>query len=430
LTDASAPRPGATVRSFLLSSDPNAEASLDHVRSLFPQVMSSDALHHLRDALTATQQSPLVTLEELPMPASAATLPQPVKSLGAASPLAAELTRLVGTVAKSGGTGETLYRMQAPAHLAGQLGRSVRPMQAAGGGIHGALMGSRGIVGQAAFVPAATAGGAVLVASAAPLVLLAVGTAVAVSAEQKQQETLHRVHESVEKLHEDALHAELDKLEAAAEAVGHASDVLLDEGQLTPALGLDSTVRDVGVAVQTARRRVSGWSQALRSLDEGGATRKSLMAAFPGLGEVNGRFEQEFRIARLAIELHRRSTVVQAVAQGQADREKSLRRFLGGLQRRLSTLDELESKMVHTLESLSAVPVSPGHRLSRQLFTRKEMQELLQWQDTLRALPLVEFRGGLHEGSDDVGFLAVRREDGALSFLPSGDHIPSTRQSA
>src|SRR3954454_8236236 len=132
--------------------------------------LTPERLTELRSALATFSSAPLVTLEAHPLAKTrdrSAGLP-----LDALSPLAQELSRLVAANAKSvpavarvAESGEVLYKLVVPAKVAAQVGKGlVKPMKskAVADGVHGSLVGAKGIVANASFVPvpSATAGAA------------------------------------------------------------------------------------------------------------------------------------------------------------------------------------------------------------------------------------------------------------------------------
>src|SRR3954465_8012703 len=156
--------------------------------------LTPERLTELRSALATFSSAPLVTLEAHPLAKKrerSAGLP-----LDALSPLAQELSRLVAANAKSvpavaqiAESGEVVYKMVVPAKVAAQVVKGlVKPMKskAVADGVHGSLVGAKGIVANASFVPVSSAGAATgtamagtaaaasMVTVAAPLVLLAV----------------------------------------------------------------------------------------------------------------------------------------------------------------------------------------------------------------------------------------------------------------
>src|SRR3954454_9040231 len=127
--------------------------------------LTPERLTELRSALATFSSAPLVTLEAHPLAKKrdrSTGLP-----LDAVSPLAQELSRLVAANAKSvpavarlAESGEVLYKMVVPAKVAAQVGKGlVKPMRskAVADGVHGSLVGAKGIVANASFVPVQSA---------------------------------------------------------------------------------------------------------------------------------------------------------------------------------------------------------------------------------------------------------------------------------
>ncbi|OYN92417.1 hypothetical protein [Parenemella sanctibonifatiensis] len=131
--------------------------------------MTPERLADMRTALASFAQTPITTLEMHPI-----TRRQERSggiALHAASPLAQQLSQLVAQTARSTpskagaapaieAAGEVLYRMVVPAKVAEQVGQGlVKSMtsKAVPGGVHSAMMGAKGIVAQATFMPVARA---------------------------------------------------------------------------------------------------------------------------------------------------------------------------------------------------------------------------------------------------------------------------------
>src|SRR3954451_21009428 len=190
--------------------------STSQATTLLPAVadqgtLTPERLTELRSALATFSSAPLVTLEAHPLVKKrdrSAGLP-----LGAVSPLAQELSRLVAANAKSvpavaqvAESSEVLYKFVVPAKVAAQVGKGlVKRMKskAVADGVHSSLVGAKGIVAHGAFVPVqsasagagtGTAVGTVAAGSmitvAAPLVLLAVAVGAIAHADNQRHKAI------------------------------------------------------------------------------------------------------------------------------------------------------------------------------------------------------------------------------------------------
>src|SRR4051794_1507322 len=123
--------------------------------------LTAERLTELRGVLAALADQPIATLEVHPLPDNldrSRGIP-----LDAASPLAQHLSQLITqsarnfpVVATATAADEVLYRMVVPAKVAAGFGQGiVRSMRSktVAGAIRGPIMGAKGIVGAASFVP-------------------------------------------------------------------------------------------------------------------------------------------------------------------------------------------------------------------------------------------------------------------------------------
>lgn len=303
-----------------------------------PQVGNSDALtparlDELRTVLATLADTPIATLEAHPLPAGADLsrgLP-----LSSASPLAQSLSQLASQLPTqlSRPGSETLYRMVLPAKVAAQFGEGLlRQMPSKAGGVHSALLGASGITAQASFVPvtgAATGGltGMAALTIAAPLIVGAVAACASIHAEQQRQQAIQRITKLLEKLHQDRIDDERNKLDGTRSSITKATAILLDRGLIGEALGLGTAVNNIDTAVAAATRRVGRWQKSLDSLPGGLVEMNKVNALFPGLHNPNGEFHAHLELARAAIALKRRVIVLQAVEQAQLNPENSFERL-------------------------------------------------------------------------------------------------------
>lgn len=403
--------------------------------------MTPARLAELRTVLAALTDSPIATLEAHPISTKrerSGGIP-----LNAASPLAQQLSHLVAQTTKSApstlkvaDSGEVLYRMVVPAKVAAQVGKGlVRPMPAAAGGFHGALVNSTGIVGQAAFVPvagkaaaagaatgsAATVGvaavGAGVVTVAAPLVLMAVAVGVSAHADRQRQESIARITDLLEQLHEDNLDSERNELDACRDAIGKATSILLDQGRAGLSLGLDSASYAISKAIERSWDRLRKWQDALVALPDGPVELGALTKAFPGIDEEGGEFRAHLAIARLAIALKRRVIVLQAVEHAQLEgTDNPFKSFIATLNADDRRVSELEAGINSVLLRLSTLELKRGRGFRSLMFTQGEVDDLLHAVYRLRAL------GDSVNVADSQADLAIEMErssDGSLVVFPA-----------
>ncbi|OBG34925.1 hypothetical protein [Mycolicibacter heraklionensis] len=401
--------------------------------------MTPERLGELRTVLAAMADSPIATLEAHPLPA------QVDRSRGmhldAASPLASHLSQLISQTSKAtpgAAAGETLYRMVVPAKVAAQVGGGmVKSMasKAVPRGVHSALVGSSGIVGQATFVPVAgkaaasgaaggAAAGAGVVAAgagaltlAAPLVLMAVAVGVSAHAEQKRQQAIENITAMLAKLHDDAVDRERISLSGCRAAIDKATAILLDEGQMGVALGLDSAVYAIETAIAQATQRAKKWQRALDAWGERPVELATLAKHFDGLDKHDGGgFRAHVEIASLAIALKKRVIVLQAVEHAQLNPTNPFKNFIGTLKRDQKAVLELEADIMGVQRQLSTLQLDRPHGIRDVLFSRGEVDELLQATYRLR-----ELGDGIDaaEHKSDVAIEVVRESDGSVVVFPA-----------
>ncbi|STX07471.1 hypothetical protein [Kocuria rosea] len=404
--------------------------------------MTPARLAELRTVLATLATAPIATLEAHPM--SHGRDRKGGIALHAASPLAQQLSQLVTQTTQSApatlnvaGTGDVLYRMVVPAKVAAQVGKGlVKPMasKAHAGGNYGDLVGSAGIVAKATFVPvagktavagaatgsAATAGVAVASAGAltvaAPLVLMAVAVSVSAHADHQRQESIERITDLLEQLHEDKLENERSELDGCRDAIDKATSILLDQGRIGLSLGLDSAAHAIGKSIERTRRRLDKWQDALAALPEGPVEIGALRKAFPGITEEGGTFRAHLELARLVIALKRRVLVLQAVEHAQLDgASHPFETFVRTLQDDERRVDELESGITSILLRLSTLELKRRGGFRSIMFTQGEVDDLLEAVYRLRALG-----DGLDVGINqaDVAIEIERRRDGSLVVFP------------
>lgn len=409
--------------------------------------MTAERLTELRGALAALADHPIATLEVHPLPDKldrSRGIP-----LDAASPLAQHLSQLITQSARHSpvaatatAADEVLYRMVVPAKVAAELGQGiVRPMRSktVAGGIRGPIMGAKGIVGQASYVPvgqAATAGavggagatagaavaggtvaGGTALIVAAPLVLMAVAVGVSASAEHQRQQAIEHITELLEQLHEQKLEDERSELDGCRDAIDKATAILLDQGKLGVSLGLDSAVYAIGKALAAADRRLDKWQKALDKLPDGKAVEvDTLTEAFPGIDGNGGTFRAHLELAALAIALKRRVIVLQAVEHAQGDPGNLFENFARALKADQRRLDERESSIADVLVRLSALELGRPRGWRAPVFTPFEVDRLV------RAVNRIHSLGDGVTANDRATDLAIeiaRNKNGSVFVLPA-----------
>ena len=393
----------------------------------FTGTMTPERLSELRTVLAAMADSPITTLEVHPAPDKLDK--SSGISLHAASPLAQNLSQFINQTAKpaagAAAAGDVLYRMVVPAKVAGQVAQNaVKPMasKAVSGGIHSALMGSKGIAAQAAFVPATGTGvaaagaGAAAITVAAPLVLMAVAVGISAYADHQRTQALERITELLEKLHESKLIDERNALDGCRGAITKATALLLDKGRIGVSLGLDSAVYEIDKAIAHAHRRLKEWKAALAEFGDGSVDIGKLRAKFKGIGTDFGDFQTHLELAVLAIALKRRVIVIQAVDHAQLDEGNPFENFIGALHDDKKDLDELELGIASVLRQLSTLQLTRRAGIRDLMLTSGEVDDLLRSAHKLHALG-----DRVEDGNKqpDVTIDIVRSHDGSVLVLPA-----------
>ncbi len=396
--------------------------------------LTPQRLGELRTVLAALADAPIATLEAHPIPKGldrSRGLP-----LDSASPLATHLSQLIGQTSKTapaaaaGFGGEALYRMVVPAKVAAQVGTGlVKPMasKAASGGVHSALVGSSGIAAQATFVPVAgktaalgavggAAAGAGALTVAAPLVLMAVAVGVSAHAEQKRQQAIENITELLEKLHDDALQRERSALNGCRDAIDKATAILLDQGKIGAALGLDSAVYAISTAIAEAEQRLKKWQRGLATIDSGPVEIAVLRKTFEGIDEEAGDFRAHLELAELAIALKKRVIVLQAVEHAQLDPANPFENFVSTLKADQQRVTALEAGITAVLRRLSTLQLDRSHGVRDFVFSAAEVDRLLRTSHKLRELG---DGVGSEDRASDVAIEIVREADGSVVVLPA-----------
>ena len=385
--------------------------------------LTAAKLRQLRSALAAFADDPPVTLERYELPAGTITGGHPVAQ---GAPLLQHLAEIVGQKAAAApgasAGGETLYRMVVDQRIAGQLAQGLaHPMKAAAGGFHGDFLGKAGVVGKATLFPvtaaegggiglAAAGGGAAVglggaAIAAAPFVIAALAAASAIYAEEQRRHALERIEESLKELHQNNLDQEMADINGAMPALAKATSLLVDEGRLGAALGIDAAAHAIDTAIARAEHRTKHWLQDVSQLSQR-ATADQIEKSFPGVKDGDGRFVAELRMAGLAIAAKRRLMVLQAVEHAQINQGLSLKRFLAEIEREATALNELEVSLIDLLTRLSELPIRTGGGIFDRLhLSADDADELLKWPERLRDLRRREAPRVNSSGHVEVGIV-------------------------
>jgi hypothetical protein len=388
--------------------------------------LTPERLSELRSALTLLADTPIATLEQHPMPEGVDRTG--AVALHSASPLAQHLSQLVSHTSKaapkSAAAGETLYRMVVPAKVAAQMGSGLaRPMasKAVSGGIHGAIVGSKGVTAQATFVPVAGGAGAAVagagaLAIAAPPVLMAVAVGVSAHAEQQRQHAIERITELLEHLVEGKLNEERDALNGCRAAIDKATAIVLDKGEIGQAIGISPADHTIDIAIATAERRLKNWQRAVDAIDSNTAELSYLTKTFAGIDKTGGEFRAHLELAGLAIALKRRVIILQAVEQGQKDATHPFARFVQSLKTDQQRVDELEAGIHGVLRKLGELQLKRPGGFTNTLFSKGEVDDLLK-----AAYRLRELGNRVHEPNAKAEMLIdiAREPDGSVVVFPA-----------
>ncbi|MFZ0831640.1 MAG: hypothetical protein WAM92_00880 [Mycobacterium sp.] len=405
------------------------------------EAMSPERLGELRTVLATLADAPIATLEAHPLPKNLDR--SQGLHLDSTSPLAMHLSQLVSQTSKvapaagAGAGGEVLYRMVIPAKVAQQVGSGLlRPMvsKAAAGGVHGALTGSSGIAAQATFVPVAgqaaaagAAGGSAVTAGAAaagagaltvaaPLVLMALAVGVSAYADHKRQQAIENITTLLEKLHDDALQRERSNLNGCRGAIDNATAVLLDQGRIGASLGLDSAVHAISVGMADAEERLGKWQRGLAQIRDRPVEIATLRKTFGGIDEAAGEFYAHLELVALAIALKKRVIVLQAVEHAQMESSNPFENFVRALKADQKRVTDLESGIADVRRRLSTVQLDRSHGVRDVVFTRAEVDKLLQTSYRLRQLA-----DGVDSGdrAADVAIEIAQSSDESVVVFPA-----------
>lgn len=391
------------------------------------EAMTPERLGELRTVLAALADAPIATLEAHPMPKNVDR--SRGLHLDSASPLAMQLSQLMSQTSKAAPVagaaagGEVLYRMVVPAKVAAQFGSGMlKPMTSKTGGVHSALMGSSGIVGQASFVPVAgrsavaRAAGVGALTVAAPLVLMAVAAGISANADRKRQEAIENITALLEKLHDDELRRERSSLNGCRGAIDNATAILLDQGRVGVSLGLDSAVHAISVAMADAEERLKKWQSGLTQIGDRPVEIASLGKIFSGIDKEAGEFYAHLELARLAIALKKRVIVLQAVEHAQINPSNPFENFVRALRADQRRVTELESGIAEVLRRLSTLRLDRPHGVRDVFIARAVVDNLLRTSHRLRELGEgVTFAGD----TNDVTIEIAQSADGSVVILPA-----------
>ncbi|OZF52559.1 hypothetical protein CH292_10525 [Rhodococcus sp. 14-2470-1a] len=375
--------------------------------------MSPARLAELRTALAALVDTPLATLEAHPVPETA-DLSRGL-SLGSASPLAVNLAKLIDATPDSVlvSAGEALFRLVMPAKFATLLDSGLETSKVNARSGVGLLQGATAVKN---YLPAignvAGGGGIGAVTAAAPLLLMAVAAGLNALAESDRRGTDRLLKE----LKDDALRIERSNLNACTTSLDSAANILLDQGRIGVALGLDTAAFQINVGLANAEARIQKWESRLRAFTKKRAEAAHLEKAFPGIGEHHGEFHSHVDLARLAFELHKRLAVVQAIEHAQLNPDNAFERFSGALKRNRERVDLLQNRLSDVLLRLSKLEVDRSHGVRDFVFKSSEVDSILQTSRRVRALSDKILKS---DHRDDVAVEIARKKDGSLVVMPA-----------
>lgn len=373
--------------------------------------MTLERLVELRTVLAAMANAPIAMLEAHPLPENLDRSRGIALDVG--SPLATQLSQLIASAPEIAVRGEGLYRMVIPAKFAAQVGGRLMKSSSVPGGVHSALMGPSGIVGQATFKRVARAGALVV---AAPLVLNFVAAGLNARAEHQRQQALKKITELLEKLHSDALQRERNELNGCRDAIDKAAAILLDEGRIGVALGLGPAVHTINVAIEATRARLQKWQDGLKSFGDGRVEMAPLCRVFPGIDGAGGEFHAHLELAEMAIELKKRVVVIQAVELAQSDRPNPLKNFVRALKDDQERIIKLEVEIAEVLRALGRLRIDRNHGIRDFALTAGDVDHLLRTADRLRELG---DRVEAGNRQSDVAIEIARNHDGSVVVFPA-----------
>jgi hypothetical protein len=304
-------------------------------------------------------------------------------------------------------------------------------MNAAGGGIYGDILGKGGrIAAKARFMPVAAAegggvglaaagGGAAIglggaAVAAAPFVIMMIAAASEIYAEEQRRRALERIESSLKELLNNDLDQEMAAINDAMPALAKATSLLVDEGRLGAALGIDAAANAIDTAIARAEHRAQRWLGDVSQLSQK-ATVDQIEKAFPGVRDGDGQFVAELRMAGLAIAAKRRIMVLQAVEHAQINQGLSLKSFLAEIEHESTALNELEASLIDLLTRLSELPIRVGGGIRDRILLSHDADELLKWPEWLRDLRRREAPRVNSSGHIEIGI--VLGEDGRARIL-------------
>jgi hypothetical protein len=305
--------------------------------------------------------------------------------------------------------------MVVPAKFAAQVGGGLVKLVTsnAGSGVHGALVGSKGIVGQASFVPVA---GAAALTIAAPLVLMAVAVGVSLHAEHERQQAMAKITWLLEKLLDKLLARERAELNACRSAVDKATAILFDEGEIGETLGLGPAAQAIRVGLEHARERLQKWQRALRDIGDRPVEIATLRKTFGGIDETGGEFRAHLELAELAIALEKRVLVLEAVEHAQKDPSNPFERFVARLRADQEDVIKLEPEIAAVLRNLGMVQLDRAHGILDVVYTPGEVDHLLRTSRRLRELGEGVDASGRQS---DIAIEMARNADGSVVVFPA-----------
>lgn len=246
---------------------------------------------------------------------------------------------------------------------------------------------------------------------------MAVAVGVSAYAEHERQQAIERITDLLNQLHDDKLELERSELDGCRDAIDKATAVLLDQGRIGPALGLDSAVHAISRSLELSRRRLTKWQDSLNAFLEGPVEVKALAKEFSGINEAGGTFRAHLELARLTIALKRRVLVLQAVEHAQMDGGTNpFTNFVSALQEDERSVNDFESALSAVLFRLSTIQLKRHTGVLHPVSTPGEVDALLKAVYRLR-----DFGDDLNVGGSqpDVAIEIERSTDGSLIVFPA-----------
>lgn len=205
-------------------------------------------------------------------------------------------------------------------------------------------------------------------------------------------------------------------MEACRGAIQKATSIVLDEGRIGVALGLDSAVFAIESAVSRASSRITKWEKALKTLESDKVELNKLVSAIPGVEAADSEFYVHVELAQLAIAMKRRVIVLQAVEHAQLSEGNPFERFAALLHKEQHDVEAIDRRLDGVLLRLSALQLDRSHGIRDIMFSSGEVDKLLNTTRRLRDLgQTVQIAGRQSEVTIDM----VQEKDGSVIVFPA-----------